>query len=80
VEPLTASEAYIRGCHDVKPLGRGRREDAIGLLERATELDPLAAFAWIALSRSNFALGYIDEAISPARKGPAISPNQVWGH
>ena len=53
---------------------------ALALAREAIELDPLAAFAWIALSRCFLGLGEIQEAVAAADKGLAINPDHAWGH
>lgn len=55
----------------------GETDEALVLSERAVELDPQLAFAWLNLSIVQTRLGRLAEAVESARKAHALSPENA---
>jgi TolB-like protein/Tfp pilus assembly protein PilF len=84
---VEAFEAYSRGVLNMRLAGRDAIDRAIGLFERAVQLDPKYASAWAALGGA-YALkgGFLgvralqEKAIEPLQRALAIHPRLASAH
>jgi adenylate cyclase len=86
-ESMEAYDFLLRGMHLARKLDAGAAAAALGMFEKALQLDPgfPLALAWLALMRLRvWALGKseVDEAslLEPARRALALDPHESWCH
>jgi tetratricopeptide (TPR) repeat protein len=76
-EVSTASIDALRACMGgLIQMRRGANRDAVGLLERATRLDPSFAMAYARLAEARLALGRTSEARTAADRARALSTKE----
>ena len=58
----------------------GHLDDALLLLRRAIDLDPLNALSWVAVGQTKYYMGQLDEAATDVKKALELDPDVFSGH